>query len=440
LKFGELSPILFTQQIMSQTKIFGLVDCNNFYASCERVFRPKLRGKPIIVLSNNDGCVIARSNEAKTIGITMGQPYFECEKLIRQHNIAVFSSNFSLYGDFSNRVMNILEEFTKDLEIYSIDEAFMDFSNIPKSDIENHAQNIRKTIFKWTGIPVSIGIAPTKTLAKLANKIAKKNPIHKGVFNITNHPHTDQILSKLEVGEVWGIGWRLSKFLKQCNITTVLQLKNAKEEWIKKHMAVTGLRTVLELNGIPKIEMEDRPEAQKSIITSRSFRNPITTLPPLKEAVATFTSRATEKLREQGCVASYIQVYISTGYHQQGAMYRENFGKELPYPTASTSEFIATADECLKKIFKYGYGYKKAGVMITGIVPKRHQQLDLFTPLPDYQKQESLMTMMDSLNWRWGSDTIKFGAAGVQQKWHYRQEKRSPNYTTQWEDLLTIKL
>ncbi len=225
--------MLFIPLFMNQTKLFGLVDCNNFYASCERVFRPKLREKPIIVLSNNDGCVIARSNEAKTIGIQMAQPYFECEKLVKKFNVAVFSSNFSLYGDFSNRVMEILEEFTTDLEIYSIDEAFMDLTNMPSKDITEYGQIVGKKVKRWTGIPVSIGIGPTKTLAKLANKIAKKNPEHKGVFNIADHPHGDKIMEKLDVGEVWGIGWKLRKFLHQFGITNVLQLKNAKDEWVK---------------------------------------------------------------------------------------------------------------------------------------------------------------------------------------------------------------
>ncbi len=425
---------------MNQPKLFGLVDCNNFYASCERVFKPKLRGKPIIVLSNNDGCVIARSNEAKTVGITMAQPYFECKKLVKKYNIAVFSSNFSLYGDFSNRIMNILENFTTDLEIYSVDEAFLDLTSMPVKDIIAYAQTIRKTVKDWTGIPVSIGIGPTKTLTKLANKIAKKNPGHNGVFNITDCPDIDQILEKIDVGEVWGIGWKLRKFLHQYNIKNVLQLKNTDDEWVKKHMAINGLRTVLELRGIPKIEMAEVEEAQKSIITSRSFRHPVTTLQPLKEAVATFTSRTTEKLREQGCVASHIQVYISTGYHQQGAMYRESKGKELPYPTAYTGDFIAVAHECLKNIFKWGYGYKKAGVILTGIVPKRHQQLDLFTPLQNYEKKNKLMEIMDQTNWRWGSETLQYGATGINRKWSYRQEKRSPNYTTQWDQILTIRI
>ncbi len=361
---------------MNHVKLFGLADCNNFYASCERVFQPKLRKRPIIVLSNNDGCVIARSNEAKTIGIGMAQAYFECEKLVKKHNIAVFSSNFALYGDFSARVMNILETFTTDLEIYSVDEAFMDFTNMPTNDIASYARTVRSTVWKWTGIPISIGIGPTKTLAKIANKIAKKDPLQKGVFNITGHPHADEILQKLDVEEIWGIGYRTGKLLRQYGICNVLQLKNSDDVWVKKHLSVNGLRTVLELRGIPKIEMQEEPEAQKSIITSRSFRHPVTTFEALKEAVSTFVSRATEKLREQGCVASYIQVYVSTGHYQEGSIYRQSGGRELPYPTASTPECMATARECLKKIYKDGYNYKKAGVILTGITPKRHQQLE----------------------------------------------------------------
>lgn len=424
---------------MNKPKLYGLADCNNFYASCERVFRPKLRGRPVIVLSNNDGCVIARSNEAKKLGIQMAQPYFECEKIVKKHGVAVFSSNFALYGDFSSRVMNILENFTTELEIYSVDEAFMDLTNMPTAP-GIHAQTIRNTVRQWTGIPVSIGIGPTKTLAKLANKIAKKNSRHEGVFNITDHPHMDEILRAMDVGEVWGIGYRFRKFLHQYGITNVLELRNRNDEWIKKNLSVSGLRTVLELRGISKIKMEEPPEAQKSILTSRSFRKAITELRPLKEAVAMFASRATEKLREQGCVASYIQVFISTGYHQTGAMYRDSSGRELPFPTSSTPDFISAAHESLEKIFKWGYGYKKAGVILTGIVPKRHQQLDLFTPLEEYRHKEDLMKRMDDLNWRWGSDTIHYGASGLSQEWRFRQEKRSPNYTTQWSDILTVKV
>jgi len=424
---------------MNQPKLIGLADCNNFYASCERVFQPKLRGKPVIVLSNNDGCVIARSNEAKAIGIQMGQPYFECKNLIQKFKIAVFSSNFALYGDFSGRVMKILENFTIDLEIYSVDEAFMDMSNMPFPDICAYGQEIRQTVKQWTGIPISIGIGPTKTLAKIANKIAKKYPAFKGVFNITDHPHLDEILQKMDVEEVWGIGRRFSKMLYQYGIKNVLQLKNSPDAWIKKQMSVTGLRTVLELRGIPQIEMQDAPEAQKSILTSRSFHQPVTTLQALNEAVATFTSRAAEKLREQNCAASYLQVYISTGYHQRGDIYHGSTGMELPHPTSNTPEFIATALRCLKKIFKWGCNYKKAGVIFTDIVPKKQQQLDLFTPIAEYERQEKLMALMDQANWRWGDDTLKYGATGISQKWRYRQEKRSPSYTTRWDELLTIK-
>ncbi len=425
---------------MNKTTLFGLVDCNNFYASCERVFRPKLRGRPIIVLSNNDGCVIARSNEAKALNITMGQPYFECEKTVKQHKVVVFSSNFSLYGDFSNRVMNTLEMFAPELEIYSIDEAFINLTGLPENNLVPFAKNLKNTVKKWTGIPVSIGIGPTKTLAKLANRIAKKQPEYDGVFNITNHPLSDEIMKKTDTGSVWGIGYRLRKHLSLYGITNVLELKNSPDEWIKKNFSINVLHTVHELRGESRMKMEEKPETQKSIITSRSFRKPLTELSPLKEAIATFTSRAVEKLREQNCVASYIQAYLSTGHHQAGLKYRQNKGMELPSPSSSTPDFIAAAHTCLKTIFRQGYGYKKAGVMITGITPKRHQQLDLFTPLPIHEKKEQLMKIMDETNWRWGTDTLMFGAGGVQKTWRFRQEKRSPNYTTQWKDLLTIKI
>lgn len=293
-------------------KIFALVDCNNFYVSCERVFNPKLRGKPVIVLSNNDGCAVARSEEAKSIGVPMGAPVFMYQDLFRRHKVEMLSSNYTLYGDMSHRVMSTLSRFTPSMENYSIDEAFLDLSGFDHTNLTEYAKEIQATVKRWTGIPVSIGIAPSKTLAKIANKLAKKNPMCKGVLDITNHPRLDDFLQSINLEDVWGVGRQYTKLLMRNRILTALDLKNASDFWVKKHMTIVGLRMVLELRGISCIELDELNEPKQEIIRSRSFGKSVTDLQELKEAVAFHTTRAAEKLREQHSIASYISAFIET--------------------------------------------------------------------------------------------------------------------------------
>ncbi|MBN1902493.1 Y-family DNA polymerase, partial [Candidatus Sumerlaeota bacterium] len=361
-------------------KIFALVDCNNFYASCERVFNPRFEGKPVVVLSNNDGCVIARSEEAKAIGVKMGQPAFQSEGLFKKHGVLVFSSNYSLYGDMSDRVMETLEQFTSDIEVYSIDEAFLALPYDASEEITNHARDIRQTVKKWTGIPVSIGIGSTKTLAKIASKIGKKNPSLKGVFNIAEHERMDEILGKFPVGDIWGVGPRYEAFLKKHGINTALQLKNSSDAWVKKHMSVMGLRTVMELRGVPCFSLEEMPVPKKGIMSSRSFGRPVESLDELKEALASYTACAAEKLRSQNSAASILHVFLMTNrFKKNEPQYYSSSTTVLPIPSSYTPEMIRFAQEQLEKIYKSGYRYKKIGVFLAEIVSQDRIQLNLLS-------------------------------------------------------------
>ncbi len=423
-----------------ERKILALVDCNNFFASCERVFNPKLNNKPVIVLSNNDGCVIARSEEAKALGIKMGEPLFKCKEIVKKGKVSVHSSNFRLYGNFSERVMEILSTFSKNIEIYSIDEAFLDFTEIPFNEQINFAKNIRKIIKKWTGIPVSIGIGPTKTLAKLAGNIGKKYSIYEGVFNITDHPNIKKIFTSTKIEDIWGIGRQTTKHLNRENIFTVSDFLASSQESIKKNYHSPGLKTFLELNGEACIELEDSPTHSKSILSSRSFSKEVKDLESLKEAVASYVTIAATKLREQECLASYIQVFIRTNHHKDQPNYSNMAGKELPNPTDYTPELIKYAHQNLQKIFKKGFPYKKAGILLTGITPKTNKQFDLFTDKKEEKRQETIMKTVDELNHLWGDNTLKFAASGLEQGWKAKQSSRSPHYTTEWKDLLEIKI
>lgn len=419
--------------------IFALVDCNNFYVSCERVFNPKLEEKPVIVLSNNDGCVVARSDEVKALGVKMGIPVFKCKDLIKKHRIHVYSSNYALYGDMSQRVMDTLAQFTPDLEIYSIDEAFLSLSGFTSLNLTQYGKHIKNTIKKWTGIPVSIGIGPTKTLAKIANHIAKKNPQFEGVFDITEHPQIDVLLDSIEVADVWGIGYQYSQFLNQNGIYTALQLKNAPDKWIKKHLTVVGLRTVDELRGISCIPLEQVAPPKKGIISSRSFGRPVETLPELKEAVATYVSRAAEKLRSQKSVASCVHVFLTTNRFKDEPQYSNYATFWLPIPTAYTPDLIHYAHQNLGKMFKPGYRYKKAGIMLTGILSQQQVQLNLITPSYHPSREKILMKTIDQINARWGSDTVKYAVAGIQRLWKMRQSKKSPRFTTHWKEIPVVR-
>ena len=338
-------------------KVFALVDCNNFYASCERLFRPELIGKPIVVLSNNDGCIVARSNEAKALGIPMGAPLFKMKSLIAKHGVHVFSSNYALYGDLSHRVMDVLRQMECNVEVYSIDEAFL---SLPVSKIWNRLEyvaELRERVLKYVGIPVSIGIATTKTLAKIANRVAKKNPQYHGVFDFVGNCQIDQILQGTDVGDVWGIGRRSAEKLNGRGIYTAYDLKRADESWIQKQLTVVGARTVMELNEIPCISLEKAPPCPKSIVTSRTFGHPITDIENLREAVISYVSVAAEKLRKQEVEADNLNLYITTGAFDEQSNYSNNQTITLPRPTSSTPDLIAASLRCLRSIYRPGYRF-----------------------------------------------------------------------------------
>jgi DNA polymerase V len=420
--------------------MFGLVDCNNFYASCERVFQPNLEGKPVVVLSNNDGIIIARSNEAKELGIKMGDPAFLVEEFLAKNNIAVFSSNYALYGDISERVHNTLAELVEHIEIYSIDEAFLDFSGMKYYNINDFATNIRKTVKRNVGIPVSVGIGPTKTLSKVANRIAKKEKHRNGVFVIDSEELILESLAKIGVEDVWGVGRQYSKLLRKHGINTALDLRNANLEWIRKHMTVMGARTVSELRGISCIPLEMVIPAKKGICTARSFGKMLTELSDIKQSVATHAQRCAEKLRKQNSFANILTVFVETNRFREDLRQYNNYKViHMPVATNFSSEIIHYAIQGLSMIFREGYQYKKAGVMVSGIVPQSHVQGDIFDPV-DREKQKNIMEAYDRINKINGRDQIRYAVQGVKHKWRLRQERLSPCFTTRWNDLLTVEL
>jgi DNA polymerase V len=420
-------------------KIFALVDCNNFFASCERVFNPKLEGKPVIVLSNNDGCIIARSNEAKTLGLKMGAPYFEHQEIIKKNNIHVFSTNFTLYGDISQRVMMILSNFTPELEIYSIDEAFLDLSEMPGINLSDYSQKIKKTIKQWTGMPVSIGVAQTKTLAKIANHLAKKYPDYSGVLDLINLPEKVKALEKVKVENIWGIGRKHSKFLMKNNIKTALQLKNTDDQWVKKHMGVVSQRIVLELRGEVCYPLDLNPADKKEICTSRSYGHPLENYEEIEQATTTYITRTAEKLRKQHSFAQTLIVFLMTNRFSKDPQYANYKIIQLPVATNDTIELIHYTVKTLKSIFRKGYKYKKSGVIVTNLIPDNQRQIVLWDE-KDREKSKELMNTIDKINKKLGRDKIGYAIQGTLRPWKMRQEKLSPCYTTKWEDILTINV
>jgi DNA polymerase V len=421
-------------------KPVAIVDCNNFYASCERVFNPKLNGKPIVVLSNNDGMIIARSNEAKALGIPMGEPLFKIKEIVEKHGVHVFSSNYTLYGDMSHRVMTALEQFSPDVEIYSIDEAFLNLEGFSYLDLTEYANEIRSTIKQWTGIPVSIGIASTKTLAKLANRFAKKHPECNGVLNIFDAPQgtIDSYLEQTDVEDIWGVGRQYTKLLYTHGIYNALQLTQAGDNLIRKKMTVMGLRTVYELRGIPCIKYDYSPPAKKAIISSRSFGKNVEDKEQIKEAISYFTTRATEKLRLQKSAANFLSVFLRTNPFKKTAQYHNGVLVTLPYPTNITSEFIEYAMRGVDQIFRPGFLYYKVGVMLSGIVPADTVQFTLFDRA-NRQKLAKIIEVMDLVNMQQGTGTIFFARQGVKREWKTRSEKKSSKFTTSWDELPEVK-
>ena len=417
--------------------VFALVDCNNFYASCERLFNPKLAGQPIVVLSNNDGCVVARSNEAKALGIQMGVPEFQIRPLLQAHHVHVFSSNYRLYGDLSQRVMETLEQFSPDLEIYSIDEAFVSLGGFERRNLTDYGRQIRKTVKQWTGLPVSVGIAETKTLAKLANRVAKRTADTDGVFDLLACQDREALFDGVAVGDVWGIGPSSARLLTQQGITTVLQLCQADEHWIRKHLGVVGVRILAELRGQSCLALEDCPAPKQGITCSRTFGRAVTTLDEMEEAVSSYVSRAAEKLRREGLAATVVTVFIMTNTFTEDPHYRNSVTCALSVGTDTTSELIRVALKGLRGIYRDGYRYKKAGVMCTALVPAGQVQPDLFDR-QDRPKSKRLMAAVDAINDRWGSGTLDYASSGLTKAWQTQCHRRSPAYTTDWDALPVV--
>ncbi len=419
-------------------KVFALVDCNNFYVSCERLFRPALNGRPVVVLSNNDGCVIARSNEAKALGIPMGEPYFKIRDFARRQNVHVFSSNYGLYGDLSGRVMAVLHQMEADMEVYSIDEAFLSLPAAGNWNRLGYAAEIRERVGKYVGIPVSIGIGPTKTLAKIAARVAKKEVRYQGVFDLGDGGQADAVLRQTGVNDVWGIGSRSTEKLNRAGIRNALELKNADAAWIRRQLTVVGARIVMELNGVSCIPLAKAPPCKKSIVTSRSFGQAITAADDLREAVICFASRAAVKLREQKVEAGALHLFVATsGFGEPAASYANGRTVALPHPTSSTPILISTALQCLRSLYKPGYRYQKAGIILSDIMAEGYKQQSLFSPTTEENKP--LMTALDRINSKWGKETIQYGMAGTSKSWGLRQSHKSPAYTGSWQELPVVK-
>ncbi len=423
-------------------RAIALVDCNNFYVSCERVFQPRLEHKPVVVLSNNDGCVVARSSEVKALGVKMGIPFFQIQDLVRQHNIIAFSSNYALYADMSNRVMSILTQFSPHQEIYSIDECFLDLTSFSRIDLTAYGQQIRSRVHQWLGLPVCVGIASTKTLAKLANHIAKKNPCFKSVCNLNtlSPAKTDALFSRIEAGEIWGVGRRIRERLTEMGIHTVSDLRNAEPKAIRHQFGVALERTVMELRGTPCISLEEIAPDKQQIMSSRSFGMPVFALKDLQEAVSKYMSRAAEKLRRQHSLAGAITVYIHTNPHKvREPQYQKSITIPLAESTDNTLTLVNVALIGLEYIYRPGYCYQKAGIMLLNIIHADRKQPDLFsTANPQIPgKSRDLMRCMDHINALMGKNTLRLASAGIEQDWKARTDRKSPNYTTRWEELAT---
>ncbi len=422
----------------SQNNSIALIDCNNFYASCERIFNPRLIGKPIVVLSNNDGCIITRSAEAKELGIKMGEPYFKAKKIIDKNNVRVFSSNYSLYGDISQRVMETLARFASDVEIYSIDEAFLGLNGFENYELSKYCKYIRRTIKQWVGIPVSIGVSTTKTLSKIANNLAKKNKEYEGVCILKSCFDINEALKLTPIEDVWGIGRRLSIFLKKYKINTAYDFNQLDKGWIRKNMGVVGEKTFLELCGVSCIELELIPSDKKSCCVSRSFSKPVEKIDDLEESVSSYGTRVAEKIREEGLVAESMSIFVLTNYfNRKEKQYSNSIKLQLPYPTNNSIKIVKRALEGIRKIYREGYRYKKAGVILYGLTKAKQTR-----GLLDYDREnsDSIMNTLDRINERYGSSTIRLASEGVEKSWRMRRESVSPCYTTRFDDLVEAKL
>ena len=417
------------------TKKIALIDCNSFYVSCERLFNPKIRKLPVVVLSNNDGCIISRSNEAKALGIKMGEPYFKARNIIIKNNVQVFSSNYSLYGDISRRVMRTLKRFNSKIEVYSIDEAFLDLSNFSDKEVKDVGKEIRNTVLQWTGIPTSIGIAETKTLSKVANHIAKKQK--SGVVSLVNIKDLDPILEKVEVRDIWGVGKQLSKFYIKNGIYNAKQLKNASNTWIKKTKNVLSSRTAMELRGVPCIEIETKQTKRKSCCVSRSFGKKVEKLRELKESVTSYCLNAAEKIRSESLVCKSITVFIRTSpFQNKGIFYSNSKTIDFPIATNNSIEIVKNALEGLDLIYKDGFKYQKAGIILSGLSDSEKGN-SLFKSTKD-ERIKNLMQSIDNTNYRYGRSTISLASAGINKKWSMRRQYSSKIDTADFYSLPKI--
>ncbi|HZH65114.1 MAG TPA: Y-family DNA polymerase [Flavisolibacter sp.] len=426
--------------------MYAIVDCNSFYCSCERVFKPHLNEKPVVVLSNNDGCIISQSDEAKAIGIEMTGPYFIAKPLIEKYNVGLFSSNYNLYGDMSRRVMDTLKQVAgeNNVEVYSVDEAFINLLFVPQDHLRTFAMELRQTVEKWTGVAVSVGVAPTKTLAKLANYIAKKNKVKtEGVAILETNEKIIKALTMTPVGKLWGVGGRSEKKLQQLKIYTAWDLRQMPEEWARKNLGgVVGVRLLKELRGEEAIVMDEYKD-KKMIATTRMFGNAVTELSDIKEAIATYTARTAEKLRRQNSAAGMINVFVVTNEKEEPAGSHFRHGPTytshtiLPHPTSQTNKLIKPAMVLAEQLYQQGKKYKKAGVVLSSLVPDDSIQGNLF------EKQKSvgrfLMEQIDNINFSMRNDVVKFASSGTKRDWKMRKDFQSPRYTTRWEELYEVK-
>ena len=421
---------------INYTKKIALVDCNSFYVSCERLFNPKIQFKPVVVLSNNDGCVISRSKEAKNLGIKMGEPYFKVKELIKKNKVHIFSSNYALYGDFSRRVMKVLKTFSSNVEIYSIDEGFIDLSFLNENEIENYGKEIREKVLKWTGIPTSVGISSTKTLSKVANHIAKKEKT--GVMYLNKN--IDQKLKNFPIGDVWGVGKQLSKFYIKNGIDNAYKLKTASNTWVKKGTNVLGSRTAMELRGISCIALETNEEKRKNCCVSRSFGKKVTDLQKLEEAITTYCLNAAEKIRADNQVSNRLTVFIRTSPFNKNRKYYSNAETlDLPIATSNSIELIKNARKALKNIYKPGFFYQKVGIILSKLKDFDSNEINLLTPLLE-NKSKTLMRAIDYTNTRYGRHAISIAQAGIDKGWKMRRKHSSSIDTASFDSLPKIRI
>lgn len=412
---------------------FALVDCNNFYASCEQLFQPELVGRPVVVLGNNDGIVVARSRKARDLGVEMGVPYFKIQRVFEGGGGVAFSSNYTLYGDMSQRVMETLRDFTDRVEVYSIDEAFLDLDDAPQC-LPALASEICRTVKQWTGLSVSIGLAQTKTLAKLANKVAKKG---EGRRNLRDHPHLQSVLQEVPVEEVWGIGPKYRKLLQSYRIKNAFQLSQVDEKWARQQMTVMGQRTVLELKGIPCFRLDEMPPSKKAIARSRQFGQAIVDLDELYQPLAGYVASAARELRRQKSVAGAMRVSLETSRFIEHT-YSNSILRSLPWPTAATGELIQWACQALERIYKPDYEYRRCGVMLADLAPEETLQTSLFTTEYYDESKKTVMEALDRITAEWGRHALRHAREGFSQRWRMRQSRRSPRYTTRWDELPVV--